>query len=232
MAFVIATYHTPSWDELASLTDDNKEEYCKRHGYHFMKKGGEGPWYTGSLQTYHPDLQFIFAFERARVFLDAFNKYPDCKWIFVSDADALITNQTITLDRLVDDRYHVILASDINGTNCGNLFVRNTDIGRSFCRSMWEARFAYSDMNMVENQWIQEMATATYWRKYIKIVPQRLFNSYDYTSMPRYAHVEHKDVLGVGGQWQSGDFILHVVDKQNYSERLDMVKRYLEKVIK
>jgi hypothetical protein len=83
---------------------------------------------------------------------------------------------------------------------------------------------------MYENQYIQDCVTGTFWRSVIKVVPQRLFNSYDYTTMPKYAHVEHKDAMGVNGQWQSGDFMIHFPDKK-LEERVHLAKLYLEKVI-
>jgi hypothetical protein len=48
--------------------------------------------------------------------------------------------------------------------------------------------------------------------------------------MPKYAHVEHKDVIGVDGQWQSGDFMIHFPDKK-LDERIKLAKIYLEKVV-
>jgi hypothetical protein len=131
----------------------------------------------------------------------------------------------------------VILAADINGTNCGNLFVRNSEIGRAFIESMIGAMPAYRDNHMAENQWIQEMATATYWKKYIKIVPQRIINSYDYSLYQFPKVTGTKDVLGVDGQWQPGDFMLHIVggmamDKKSVQERIAIAKQYLDKVKK
>ena len=90
---------------------------------------------------------------------------------------------------------------------------------------------------MAENQWIQEMATATYWKKWIKIVPQRMFNAYDYTlyQFPKFTGT--KDMLGVDGQWLTGDFLIHIVggmaiDKKSLQDRIDIAKMYLEKVTK
>jgi hypothetical protein len=111
--------------------------------------------------------------------------------------------------------------------------IRNSEIGRAFCESMVASRAAYRDNMMAENQWIQEMATATYWRKWIKIVPQRILNSYDYTLYP---DLPSKDALGIDGQWKEGDFLLHIVGgsarfKKTTDQRIDIAKQYLEKVV-
>ena len=236
MRFVITTLCTSDWAEFAAVTDENKRKYCERHGYAFRPKCGE-PYHT-RFHYGDPHLKpmgWEWGFERAFAFRDAFNAHPDCEWVYFSDTDALITNHTITLDRIVDNRFHVILSADINGTNCGNLFVRNSEIGRAFIESMIGAMPAYRDNHMAENQWIQEMATATYWKKYIKITPQRLFNAYDFTlyQFPKFTGT--KDVLGVDGQWQPDDFVLHIVggmamDKKTLGERIAIAKDYLNKI--
>ena len=228
MRFVIVTLHTPDWQAFADITDKNKKEYCDRHGYAFETQG-DGPWHTDIGRGIMGD----WGFERGYRFLDMFKKYPECEWVLFSDCDALITNRTITLDRVVDNRFHVIVPADCNGTNCGNILIRNSEIGRAFCESMVASRPAYRDNVMAENQWIQEMATATYWSKWIKVVPQRIMNSYDYTLYP---DLPPKDVLGIDAQWKSGDFILHIVGgsarfKKTTEQRMDIAKQYLEKIV-
>jgi hypothetical protein len=238
MKFAVVTLCTEDWREFAEVTDANKKEYCARHDYYFRPKCGE-PFHTrfhyGNPEK--KEMGWEWGFERAFAFRDAFEAHTDCDWVYFSDTDAMITNHTRTLDKIVDNRYHVILAADINGTNCGNLFIRNSEIGRAFVNSMIGAMPAYRDNPMAENQWIQEMATATYWKKYIKITPQRMFNAYDYTlyQFPKFTGT--KDILGVDGQWQSGDFALHIVggmamDKKTLAERISIAKTYLEKVVK
>ena len=224
--FVVTTLHTPDWEGFAAVTDAHKQKYCDRHGYAFETKG-DGPWHT------RIDLGVMgdWGFERGYRIIDMFKKYPTCEWVLFSDCDAMFTNHAVTLDRIADNRFHVILPADCNGTNCGNIMVRNSEIGRAFCASMIAARAAYRDNVMAENQWIQEMATATYWRKWIKIVPQRLLNAYDYTLYP---DLPSTDVLGVDGQWKAGDFLVHIVGgsarfKKTLAQRIEIANKYLEK---
>jgi hypothetical protein len=227
MRFVVTTFHTSDWDHFAEITDENKKKYCERHEYAFETKSG-GPWKT-RIELGNGE----WGFERGFRFIEMFEKYPECEWVLFSDCDAMITNITIPLDRIVDNRFHVIVPADCNGTNCGNILIRNSEIGRAFCESMVAARPAYRDNFMAENQWIQEMATATYWQKWVKIVPQRMMNSYDYALYP---DLPPKDVLGVDAQWRPGDFILHIVGgsaryKKTVEQRMDIAKQYLEKVV-
>lgn len=227
MRFVVTTLHTPDWQKFADLTDKNKSEYCEMHGYAFDTQI-DGPWVTDN-----PGMMGDWGFERGYKFIEMFNKYPECEWVLFSDCDAMITNKTTPLDNIVDNNFHVILPADCNGTNCGNILIRNSDIGRAFCESMVAARPAYRDNMMAENQWIQEMATSTYWRKWVKIVPQRVLNSYDYTLYPDLRPV---DALGNDAQWRSGDFILHIVGgsaryKKTVDQRISIARSYLDRVI-
>lgn len=236
MKYVVTTLHTPDWQEFADVTDANKREYCARHGYAFYTKNDK--WNT-RMHTGTPDIEemgYEWGFERAYAFKEAFEAHPECEWVLFSDTDAMITNKTIELDRVVDNRFHVILPADINGTNCGNILIKNSEIGRGFVQSMIGAIPAYRHNPMAENQWIQEMAISTYWKKYIKIVPQRILNSYDFTLYQFPKHTGTKDVLGVDGQWQKGDFILHIVggmafDKLSLKQRINVAKEYISKIV-
>jgi hypothetical protein len=225
MKYVVTSWHTEDWKDLADLTDANKEEYCKRHNYGFIVKK-EPPWNVSHDTNKGNDR----AWERPYAILAAMKKWPECEWVLFSDCDAVITNMTITLDRIVDNRFHIVVAADVNGINCGNILVRNSEIGKSFCEAMIASLPAYRDHPMMENQWIQEMTTGTYWRKWAKIAPQRIFNSYDYSTLPQYTPPVN-DALGVPGDWQTGDFIIHVVDQKNWKNRIPIVKKYLEKVV-
>ena len=74
---------------------------------------------------------------------------------------------------------------------------------------------------MVENQLIQDLAIGshlredgmkpggTLWAEVIKVLPQRVINSYDYTKLPLLKNRPNfNDILGTDGQWQKGDFLI------------------------
>jgi hypothetical protein len=220
MKIVFTTLHTDNYQSLADVTlEQNKRKYCELHGYPLVTMT-DGWLYERKA----------IGFDKITVIRDALKKYPDADWIFFSESDAMITNFKIKLEQFTDERFHFILPADINGTNCGNFMLRNSEIGLAFLNSIECAGSIYKNHPMYENQYIQDCVTGTHWRSVIKVVPQRLFNSYDYSTMPRYAHVEHKDAIGVNGQWQSGDFMIHFADR-NLDERIQLATRYLEKVI-
>ena len=216
---VFTTLHDTGYQPLADLTvEQNKRKYCERHGYPLIVK--TDGW------TYEKK---AIGFEKVALIREALAKYPECSWVFFSESDAMITNFTIKLEQFADDRFHFILPADVNGTNCGNFMIRNSVIGRAYLDSIEAAGAIYKDHPMYENQYIQDSVTGTFWRSVIKVVPQRLFNSYDYTTLPRYGP-NPKDALGIEGQWQKGDFIIHFADKKLH-ERIELVKVYLEKVV-
>lgn len=220
MKIVFTTLHTDNYQSLADITlEQNKRKYCELHGYPLVTMT-DGWLYERKA----------IGFDKITLIRDALKKYPDTDWIFFSESDAMITNFKIKLEQFTDERFHFILPADINGTNCGNFMLRNSEIGLAFLNSIECAGSIYKNHPMYENQYIQDCVTGTFWRSVIKVVPQRLFNSYDYTTMPKYAHVEHKDAIGVNGQWQSGDFMIHFPDKK-LEERVNLATIYLEKVV-
>ena len=71
----------------------------------------------------------------------------------------------------------------------------------------------------------------TFWSRVGKVVPQRVFNSYDYTKLPRLKdRKEYKDILGTDGQWQEGDFLIQW-PSTDLEFRIKAAKEMLPKVI-
>jgi galactosyl transferase GMA12/MNN10 family len=217
---VVTTLHTDNYQSLADLTlEKNKRVYCEQHGYPLIVMTDGWRYERRAI-----------GFDKVTLIRRALEQYPQCDWVFFTESDAMITNFKTKLEQFADDRYHFILPADINGTNCGNFLIRNSEIGRAFLDSIECAGAIYKNHPMYENQYIQDCVTGTFWRSVIKVVPQRLFNSYDYTTMPKYPG-PHNDALGVNGQWQTGDFMIHFPDKK-LEERIQLAKLYLERVIK
>jgi hypothetical protein len=219
MVVVFTTMHDSGYQSLADITvEQNKRKYCELHGYPLIVK--TDGW------TYEKK---AIGFEKVALVREALAKYPECSWVFFSECDAMITNFKLKLEQFADDRFHFILPADVNGTNCGNFMIRNSPIGRAYLDSIEAAGAIYKDHPMFENQYIQDSVTGTFWRSVIKVVPQRLFNSYDYETLPRYPKPV-KDALGVEGQWQPGDFMIHFADKKLH-ERIELAKKYTKVIV-
>jgi hypothetical protein len=53
------------------------------------------------------------------------------------------------------------------------------------------------------------MNCGTLWGRVIRLVPQRVFNSYDYKNLPGLKNrTNYNDILGNNGEWKEGDFII------------------------
>jgi hypothetical protein len=65
----------------------------------------------------------------------------------------------------------------------------------------------------------------------LKIVPQRLINSYDYDQYPgSIPHVFKKDIFGNDGQWQLGDFLIQWPGIPN-DRRIPLAQQMLTQII-
>lgn len=227
---VIVTVHDQAYEPLAEWTlHKNKRLYCEKHGYvlHSASDGGAsvaGKPMKASLPPISDD--FIpMGWGKIYVMIDAMKKYPNAEWIFNTDCDSMVTNMTIKLEsilnKVADQNTHVIIPADINGINCGNMFVRNSSIGRAFLDTIIAGMPLYRNWYMFENQLIQDLfvgthleedgihQTGTFWGRIGKIVPQKLFNSYDYKNHPKLKNRPHfKDITGNDGQWERADFMI------------------------
>jgi hypothetical protein len=156
---------------------------------------------------------------------EAMEKYPEAEWIFNIDTDAMITNMDKKLEDLVRtvavESTHVAIPADCNGINCGVMLVRNSPIGKAFLETIIVGMPLYRHWYMFENQLIQDLVVGThleedgmhpggtFWARVIRVVPQRVMNSYDYRNLPRLAgRKDYNDILGSDGQWQPGDFVI------------------------
>ena len=204
--------------------------YCERHGYvlkHY-EDGAESlvgkPMRAGNPPI--PEDHLPIGWAKVYAMKDAFEKYPDCEWIFNTDCDVMITNMTIKLEDIVnectkDANVHVIIPADCNGINCGNMFIKNSPIGKAFLDTIIAGLPLYREWYLFENQLIQDLCVGTHlteqgvkaggtlWGRVIKILPQRVFNSYDYKKIPLLKdRPQYNDILGHDGQWKEGDFII------------------------
>ena len=152
-------------------------------------------------------------------------KDPNVEWVFSSETDVMITNMTIKLEDIIkeytDVNTHVLIASDCNGINCGNMFIKNSPIGKAFIDTIIAGLPLYREWYLFENQLIQDLCVGTnlteqgvkvggtLWGRVVKVLPQRVFNSYDYNNIPLLkGRPNYNDILGLNGEWQKGDFIV------------------------
>ena len=227
---VVVSAHDEFFEPLAEWTlYKNKLQYCLKHGYklHYCKDGGEkvcGHPVMAKLPPI-PETHYPIGWSKMFLLREAMEKYPQAEWVFSTDCDVMITNFETKVEDIIKthahENIHILIPADCNGINCGNMFIRNSPIGRAFVDTVISGMPLYRHWYMFENQLIQDLFVGshleetgptpggTFWSRVGKVIPQRVFNSYDYKNLPRLKNrQDYKDILGTDGQWQDGDFII------------------------
>jgi galactosyl transferase GMA12/MNN10 family len=119
-------------------------------------------------------------------------------WVFMSDADVVITNPNIRLEQLISDKDITITEDYDLPFNCGNFFMRASQWSMDFLAHWWEQRKI--EWNIDEQRALVRLHS---WnemelRSHMAICQQRTFNSFFKPEAPP----EHS--------WQPGDFLAHV----------------------
>jgi len=190
--FAIVSMYNDAHAELGAVTWPNKEAYAEKHGY--------GAYCRTEGFTSKP-----IHFEKLVIMLDIMTANPDLDWVWWIDNDAVITNDLIKLESIADPEYHVIITTDIASLNSGSFMVRNSMQGRSWL----EFILAKGLEHYKDNRWPEQQPMTDFYIKFediIKIVPQRTMNSYEY----KIYGVDPTDMLDTSGQWEQGDFVLHM----------------------
>jgi mannan polymerase II complex MNN10 subunit len=186
----IISMYNDAHKDLGEETWPNKEAYAKVHGYEAYCKTDN--W---TMKPIH--------FEKLVFMLDVMKQHPHLDWVWWMDNDSIITNYETRIEDIVDNDYHVIITVDHASLNAGSFVVRNTLQGRGWLEHLLSLYDHYKD-----NRWPeQQPMTDTYisFEDIIKVLPQRVMNSYDY----KVYGVPGIDLTWQSGQWEPGDFVLH-----------------------
>ena len=229
--FVIVTVNDEKYKPLAEWTvHKNRKLYCEKHGYtlYHLEDGAESiigkPVTAGNMPI--PEDHIPIGWSKFYAVRNAMQQYPDAEWIFSSETDCMITNMNIKLEDIVaahaHPNIHILVSADCNGTNCGNIMIRNSPIGRAFVDTIIVGEPLYRHCGMFENQLIQDMVVGQWmwwgemkpggsvWSDVSSVLRQRVMNSYDYSNLPLLKNRPHyNDIIwGESGQWQEGDFMI------------------------
>ena len=204
--FAVVSMYNEAHRELADWTWPNKKAYADQHGYSAYAKTSD--W---TLTPIH--------FEKITHMLDVMEKEPDVDWVWWLDNDAVVTNPDVQLESIADPEYHVVITSDIASINAGSFMVRNSIQGRGWLEFILDKGLEHYK----DNRWPEQQPMTDFYitfKDIIKIVPQRVMNSYNYDIYG----VDPTDLLGTNGQWQEGDFVLHMPAIPNPS-RIQLIKQ-------
>lgn len=204
MTIRIITLWTDDWKILADLTTTISNQYCERHGYISTFFG----FSTNCLDGYDKISLLKSGFDR---------NAADLYWLL--DADAIITNQNIKVENFVEEGFDLFLCEDFNGINCGSFIIRDSE---------WSRKFIYYILlkRGVVGMHCEQDAIKSYMEEFpndekIKILTHPSINSYDYCLYPEIPPQTHEQ-----GQWQPGDFVLHLPGT-SLEKRIEVFKKVL-----
>lgn len=241
---VSLTYQKLKIAVLTTVTDDNyfkkykdvfyiKKNYCQYHNYDFIFNIiGEDTYDMGKgwLKLY-----------KLRENLQNYD------YIFVSDADVIITNRDIRIEDIILKYFNkdtfLYLTTDYNSINTGNSIWKNCEKSFKFLDEIFKIK-TNPIRNSIDTPYIPfgiyEQPTIIYlinsnkkFRDFIKILPQFVLNSYiDLTPT-----LKQKNIIPVINKiqnrtnWKPGDFLIHLagfnyIDNIIYNFNL-IIKKYI-----
>lgn len=196
----VVTAHSAAYAPLAELTEPNKREYARRHGYDFR-----------TLLLSSSDQPLSVGYQRYRFVLDVLElrQYSSVFW---TGSDSLITNLTQSLEERFGSEIAwpgMIIANDARGINNDVVILRNRGETQEFLQHVLDTQAEYRSSPFLEQSAMEDFLPQ--YPRLVKFVPQRELNAYDYN---HYLHLGDRyaqavDALGNDGQWQPGDFLIH-----------------------
>lgn len=224
MKIAIASITTPEMKDLSDMTFLNKIDYCKKNGY------------AGALLT---QVEPYYGFDKI-LFVEGLLKTNKFDYVFWCDCDTLFTNYNKKIEEIIDEKHHFFICSDYSkDINAGVFIVKNSDQGLSYIKTVKEKMYELAPINKFKFGEEQTALMATWrneeYKDVIKIVPQKNMNAYPYTDkfIRDHRHCT-TDALGLDGNWQYGDFLVHIpgFGPDLFHQRLNHFRKYMNLVIK
>lgn len=198
------------YEELWQLQYQNIKEYCDKWNYDLIRISD--PTEIG------------MPFGKMRQLLDILPKYD---WVWLRGCDCLITNYNINLESLTDANYDWIIGLDCHEINMDSVLIKNSQWSTNFIKEIvnnhicpdnrWDKDWWSEQKYVIEHRQLDE------YKNHIKVIPQKMFNSYWYLLYDRPKTTE--------GNWTQGDFMIHFPGLDNQRRR-DVMNEWLGKVIK
>jgi hypothetical protein len=208
----------------------NKLEYCGIHHYVFQtgELGGEG---------FNIDGQYTF--RRMGLVLDNLKngKWDRWDWVWVCGLDVIVTNMNIKLESIADEDFGLIHSCDALDP-C--LACMDSYLVSRKAIPLLEAVMSHRDNpigGMLEQSTTFALVQEERFKGIRKLLPQRVMNSYQYKAenFTPYAHCGPNwpnaiDSLGHSGEWQPGDFVIHVGATNSVEFKMEFIRGFLKNV--
>jgi hypothetical protein len=186
---------------------DNKKAYCNQHGYDFIV----------IEETLDPNRPVAWSKILAILNLMENQAY---KWIFWTDADALIMNLATDLEDLTDDEFDFIISKDFNGYNNGHFLIKNCEHSKRFFNQVYSHTELIHDGFKEQEAITKELQNQESLAR-TKVIPQRLFNSY---AEEFVGHI-------LESTFEPGDFIIHFAGVNDKNQLRKLFEIYSPKVV-
>ena len=187
------THHIADYGEISV---ENKKRYAARHGYAFecVRTG-----FDSSRAASWSKIPFIA------------ERLASYRWIFWTDADALVMNGSIRLESFLYPEVDIVLSeakTPVQHINAGHGLYASTPFTRMFLRRVWTHDAPWIDMPWEQEAINQLLSRYTLPR--IRVVPNRLFNAF-------------AELPGDPAPYTPGDFIVHF---PGVPDKLPLMRRY------
>lgn len=222
--FAVICGYLDSFKPLAEYTVEvNKREYCERHGYDLLiPRSVSDRWRDDKSHASG------FSWSRLAFVLETLEsgKY---EWVWTVGADTLITNQTITLESLVNDtedgKHLLICGERVAPIQSDSFILRTGKPAIGYVKDVLNHWESFKHHPWVENQVMIDLREK--YAEITQIVPQWRMNSYDYKRFYKLGEIYRSgtDCYGHRGQWKQGDFLIHW-PAATLTERLKFLQFY------
>ena len=199
MKIAIAQLYTKNLDEWACIAVENKRRYARLNNYDLVSKRGLYKTKPKRHPSWHSLSLILEILETSNV-----------DWVFWSDVDALIMDQTVKLESFIRPDCDIIIPSQGKGeycgikTNnclcCGHYFIKNTRWSKDFLRHLW--KWPEGEFDKYKNHGYWEQCGMNYmfnknemdFDKHVHIEKQnRSFNSFYFMDGYKHEGMEFKE---------------------------------------
>lgn len=168
-SIAVVSLYTAEIVDWASPVAARKKQWCERHGYPFIL-------HEQTLDETRPP-----AWSKIKALRKAMDDYPEVKWLFWSDADAINMNLSAMLEDAlpadVPEDVYLLMTSDQNGISSGQFFLRNCEASKRFLADVYE------QTEVIQHPWWEQaamMRLVSDGKVTPLSLPKRWINSYDF----------------------------------------------------
>lgn len=215
----IVTLFDSNYRDLANIAIPNISDYARKHGYDVV-------FFDETIDTTRPP-----QWSKIKAVEYVLNEYD---WVWWLDIDALIANEDIKLESIIDEQYDLIFtANKYSVISNGSSFYRNSELTRKFLKECYTLdRDVLRNVDVFTFDHEQKPMRTLYqtvpeYSSRIKLVHERVCNSFWKTN--------NQSVLNSFPDWntsdniyQDGDFIVNFCGRDK-NERIVEMNAFLNK---